>query len=146
MIWNLVIYDIILNIFESLLLLLLLLLFNTSNDADAFIYLLHTKFMVLFIFLHFTSCLYNFILLSDLSFATGETIPAGAALVVPVQLVQTDDSSWGSDASDFNPYRFLSNGGKGCDEVLAASKKGSIPSLYVILRAFVFPPFVSILK
>ncbi|MED6159707.1 hypothetical protein PIB30_044711 [Stylosanthes scabra] len=40
----------------------------------------------------------------DLSLSTGVTIPAGAVLVVPIQLVQTDDTSWGSDASDFNPY------------------------------------------
>ncbi|KAK7334576.1 hypothetical protein VNO80_26336 [Phaseolus coccineus] len=44
----------------------------------------------------------------DLTFATGVTIPAGAVLVVPVELVQKDDFSWGSDASHFNPYRFLS--------------------------------------
>jgi len=43
-----------------------------------------------------------------LSFATGVTIPAGAVLVVPVELVQKDKFSWGSDASHFNPYRFLS--------------------------------------
>ncbi|RDX61281.1 11-oxo-beta-amyrin 30-oxidase, partial [Mucuna pruriens] len=49
----------------------------------------------------------------DLSFATGVTIPAGAVLVVPIELVQTDDSSWGTDASGFNPYRFLSTGTKG---------------------------------
>nr|KYP56658.1 Cytochrome P450 71A20 [Cajanus cajan] len=49
----------------------------------------------------------------DLSFATGVTIPAGAVLVAPVELIQKDDSSWGSDASDFNPYRFLSTGTKG---------------------------------
>ncbi|XP_057451331.1 geranylhydroquinone 3''-hydroxylase CYP76B74-like isoform X2 [Lotus japonicus] len=49
----------------------------------------------------------------DLSFASGVTIPAGAMLVVPVQLVQKDDSSWGSDACDFNPHRFLSNDTKG---------------------------------
>ncbi|KAK7401399.1 hypothetical protein VNO78_12838 [Psophocarpus tetragonolobus] len=49
----------------------------------------------------------------DLCLATGVTIPAGAVLVVPVELVQKDDSSWGSDASDFNPYRFLSNDTKG---------------------------------
>ncbi|KAK7322559.1 hypothetical protein VNO77_25945 [Canavalia gladiata] len=49
----------------------------------------------------------------DLSFATGVTIPAGATLVVPVELVQKDDSSWGRDASDFNPHRFLSTGTKG---------------------------------
>ncbi|KAK7259632.1 hypothetical protein RIF29_25244 [Crotalaria pallida] len=50
---------------------------------------------------------------NDLSLTTGETIPAGAILVVPVQLVHKDDSNWGSDASDFNPYRFLSNSTKG---------------------------------
>ncbi|KAG5033420.1 hypothetical protein JHK85_017402 [Glycine max] len=49
----------------------------------------------------------------DLCFATGLTIPAGAVLVVPVELVHKDDSSWGSDASDFNPYHFLSTGTKG---------------------------------
>lgn len=47
-------------------------------------------------------------LLQDLSFENGLTIPAGAVLVVPVQLVQVDNSKWGSDASKFNPYRFLS--------------------------------------
>ncbi|XP_058722138.1 cytochrome P450 81F1-like [Vicia villosa] len=45
----------------------------------------------------------------DLKFGTGVTVPAGAVLVVPVQLVQKDDFNWGKDASDFNPYRFLSN-------------------------------------
>ncbi|KAL2337276.1 hypothetical protein Fmac_011722 [Flemingia macrophylla] len=49
----------------------------------------------------------------DLNLATGVTIPAGAVLVVPVELVQKDGFSWGSDASDFNPYRFLSTGTKG---------------------------------
>ncbi|XP_027930920.1 cytochrome P450 714C3-like isoform X1 [Vigna unguiculata] len=44
----------------------------------------------------------------DLSFASGVTIPAGAVLVVPVELVQKDEFNWGSDASHFNPYRFLS--------------------------------------
>ncbi|XAR63566.1 11-oxo-beta-amyrin 30-oxidase [Bertholletia excelsa] len=44
----------------------------------------------------------------DVNLKTGLTIPAGAILVVPVRLVQMDDSSWGSDASQFNPYRFLS--------------------------------------
>lgn len=46
--------------------------------------------------------------ISDLSFASGVTIPAGAVLVVPVELVQKDELNWGSDASHFNPYRFLS--------------------------------------
>lgn len=44
----------------------------------------------------------------DLRLKSGVVIPAGAILVVPVQLVQMDDSSWGNDASKFNPYRFLS--------------------------------------
>lgn len=54
-----------------------------------------------------------FILVSDLRFATGVTVPAGAVLVVPVQLVQKDAFNWGKDASAFNPYRFLSNITKG---------------------------------
>uniref|UniRef100_A0A5B6YNY4 Putative 11-oxo-beta-amyrin 30-oxidase isoform X1 n=1 Tax=Davidia involucrata TaxID=16924 RepID=A0A5B6YNY4_DAVIN len=44
----------------------------------------------------------------DLKLKTGVVIPAGAIFVVPLQLVQMDDSNWGSDASQFNPYRFLS--------------------------------------
>ncbi|XWS65437.1 hypothetical protein CRYUN_Cryun05aG0112700 [Craigia yunnanensis] len=44
----------------------------------------------------------------DLRLKSGVIIPAGAILVVPVQLVQMDDSSWGDDADKFNPYRFLS--------------------------------------
>ncbi|KAI9115215.1 hypothetical protein K1719_013534 [Acacia pycnantha] len=61
----------------------------------------------------------------DLSFATGVTIPAGAVLVVPIQLVQMDDSNWGGNASDFNPYRFLSNARKGSKVVLDATNTGS---------------------
>ncbi|XP_038691264.1 cytokinin hydroxylase-like isoform X1 [Tripterygium wilfordii] len=53
----------------------------------------------------------------DLSLKNGVTIPAGAVLVAPVQLMQTDDSSWGTDASEFNPYRFLSKTGKFSDSV-----------------------------
>ncbi|WJX36598.1 hypothetical protein P8452_24457 [Trifolium repens] len=49
----------------------------------------------------------------DVRFATGVTIPAGAVMVVPLQLVQKDGFNWGKDASDFNPYRFLSNITKG---------------------------------
>ncbi|CAJ2638724.1 unnamed protein product [Trifolium pratense] len=49
----------------------------------------------------------------DVRFSTGVTIPAGAVMVVPVQLVQKDGFNWGKDASDFNPYRFLSNITKG---------------------------------
>ncbi|XWS74597.1 hypothetical protein CRYUN_Cryun01aG0012200 [Craigia yunnanensis] len=44
----------------------------------------------------------------DLRLKSGVLIPTGAILVVPVQLVQMDDSSWGNDAGKFNPYRFLS--------------------------------------
>lgn len=50
-----------------------------------------------------------FVPVLDLRFANGVTVPAGAVLVVPVQLVQKDDFNWGKDASDFNPYRFLSD-------------------------------------
>ncbi|CAL5330542.1 unnamed protein product [Camellia sinensis] len=51
-------------------------------------------------------------LLQRCSLKHGVMIPAGAILVVPVQLVQMDDSSWGSDANQFNPYRFLSKAEK----------------------------------
>ncbi|XP_077241605.1 cytochrome P450 734A1-like [Tasmannia lanceolata] len=44
----------------------------------------------------------------DLNLKTGVTVPAGTILVVPVQQVQMDSSIWGSDAKQFNPYRFLS--------------------------------------
>lgn len=38
---------------------------------------------------------------------SGITVPAGAVLVVPLHLVQMDNSRWGSDAGQFNPQRFL---------------------------------------
>lgn len=44
----------------------------------------------------------------DLNLKSGVSVPAGAILVVPLQLVQMDGSTWGSDASQFNPYRFMS--------------------------------------
>ncbi|KAI3949124.1 hypothetical protein MKW98_026504 [Papaver atlanticum] len=44
----------------------------------------------------------------DLDLKAGVTVPAGSILVVPIQLVQMDGSSWGKDASEFNPHRFLS--------------------------------------
>ncbi|CAN6483055.1 unnamed protein product [Victoria cruziana] len=44
----------------------------------------------------------------DLKLRRNITLPAGAILAVPVQLVQMDNSSWGSDAHKFNPDRFLS--------------------------------------
>ncbi|KAI4332914.1 hypothetical protein L6164_017784 [Bauhinia variegata] len=59
----------------------------------------------------------------DLSFENGVTIPAGAVLAVPVHLVQMDDSSWGRNASDFNPYRFLSDVQKESDVVIDVSFK-----------------------
>ncbi|KAL5799507.1 hypothetical protein ACOSQ4_032391 [Xanthoceras sorbifolium] len=52
----------------------------------------------------------------DFTLKTGVTIPAGAVLVVPVQLVQMDNCSWGSDANQFNPYRFLSETGRQSDQ------------------------------
>ncbi|ERM99078.1 hypothetical protein AMTRI_Chr01g103380 [Amborella trichopoda] len=44
----------------------------------------------------------------DLNLCANIIIPAGAILAVPTLLVQTDGSSWGIDASQFNPTRFLS--------------------------------------
>ncbi|KAK3125865.1 hypothetical protein QOZ80_7BG0610690 [Eleusine coracana subsp. coracana] len=43
----------------------------------------------------------------DLTLESGITVPAGAVLVVPLHLVQMDNSMWGSDAGQFNPQRFL---------------------------------------
>ncbi|GKV39672.1 hypothetical protein SLEP1_g47410 [Rubroshorea leprosula] len=48
----------------------------------------------------------------DLRLKSGVIIPAGTVLVVPVQLVHRDNSSWGNEAGKFNPYRFLSKAGK----------------------------------
>ncbi|XP_059460977.1 cytokinin hydroxylase-like [Corylus avellana] len=61
----------------------------------------------------------------DFTLETGVTIPAGAVLVVPVQLVHMDDASWGQDANEFNPYRFLSKTGNGSDLVLNGSSTGN---------------------
>ncbi|XP_010557898.1 PREDICTED: cytochrome P450 4A25-like [Tarenaya hassleriana] len=58
----------------------------------------------------------------DLCLKNGTTIPAGAIVVVPVQLVQTDPSIWGCDATKFNPYRFLS---QASDTVHDSSLTGS---------------------
>ncbi|KAM1607568.1 hypothetical protein ACFX1Z_028134 [Malus domestica] len=57
----------------------------------------------------------------DLNLKGGATIPAGAGVVVPVQLVQMDDYNWGSDAGDFNPYRFLVKSREGSDILLNTS-------------------------
>lgn len=46
-------------------------------------------------------------LTQDLELKNGLSIPAGAMLVAPIQVVQMDESNWGSDAGQFNPYRFL---------------------------------------
>lgn len=54
----------------------------------------------------------------------GATIPAGAGVVVPVQLVQMDDYNWGSDAGEFNPYRFLAKSREGSDILLNKSFSG----------------------
>ncbi|KAF8009975.1 hypothetical protein BT93_J0834 [Corymbia citriodora subsp. variegata] len=50
---------------------------------------------------------------ADLHLKSGTTIPAGAVLVVPVQLVEMEGLSWKNDSSEFNPYRFLSRAEKG---------------------------------
>lgn len=65
-----------------------------------------------------------FFLLEDLNLKAGVTIPAGAILVVPLQLVQMDESRWGSDASQFNPCRLLSNPEKKSDSVHLTSFAG----------------------
>lgn len=64
---------------------------------------------------------------SDLHLKSGAKIPAGAVLVVPVQLVQTDASSWGKDATEFNPYRFLSKAQMESDSVDLAGIASTIP-------------------
>ncbi|KAL7083781.1 hypothetical protein ACP275_14G183400 [Erythranthe tilingii] len=43
----------------------------------------------------------------DLNLKNGTVIPAGAIIVVPVQLVQSNTETWGKDADKFNPYRFV---------------------------------------
>ncbi|KAL6124841.1 hypothetical protein ACLB2K_077350 [Fragaria x ananassa] len=53
--------------------------------------------------------------LKDFTLKNGETIPTGAGLVVPVELVMMDESTLGGAASEFNPYRFLSKAGNGSD-------------------------------
>lgn len=63
-------------------------------------------------------------LLEDLNLKTGVTLPAGAILVVPLQLVQMDESTWGSDAGQFNPHRLLSNAEKKSDSVHLTSFAG----------------------
>ncbi|XP_042489039.1 cytochrome P450 72A397-like isoform X2 [Macadamia integrifolia] len=60
----------------------------------------------------------------DLNLQEGITVPAGAIMVVPVQLVQMDRSSWGSDADQFNPYRFLSKAEQGSDSVPLSPSAG----------------------
>lgn len=65
----------------------------------------------------------------DLNLKNGLTIPAGAILVVPVQLVQMDDSCWGNDARQFNPYRFLSKAVKGPELAHISSLAGTVEDL-----------------
>uniref|UniRef100_A0A0D6R0P3 Uncharacterized protein n=1 Tax=Araucaria cunninghamii TaxID=56994 RepID=A0A0D6R0P3_ARACU len=43
----------------------------------------------------------------DMHLKKGITVPAGAILAVPIQLVQMDACKWGEDADIFNPERFL---------------------------------------
>ncbi|THU47479.1 hypothetical protein C4D60_Mb09t15960 [Musa balbisiana] len=44
----------------------------------------------------------------DIYLCSGVNVPAGAIMVVPLQLVQMDSYIWGKDAGRFNPLRFLS--------------------------------------
>lgn len=72
------------------------------------------------------SHLFLFLLHPDLVLKTGITIPAGTLVVVPVKLVQMDNSSWGSDANEFNPYRFLSMACNGTDTTQRTSLAGMV--------------------
>ncbi|XP_042452974.1 probable cytochrome P450 313a5 isoform X1 [Zingiber officinale] len=68
----------------------------------------------------------------DICLSSGVTVPVGAILVVPLQLVQTDNSIWGKDASQFNPYRFLSEGKECigiCNEHEGPEKNSSLSEL-----------------
>lgn len=71
--------------------------------------------------------------LEDLNLKTGVTIPAGAILVVPLQLVQMDESTWGSDAGQFNPRRLLSNAEKKSDSVHLTSFAGFSSALIFVI-------------
>lgn len=61
---------------------------------------------------------------NEVNLKAGLTLPAGAILVVPLQLVQKDEFNWGGDATQFNPDRFLSVAEKGSDLVQMTSFKG----------------------
>lgn len=67
-----------------------------------------------------------FLLHPDLVLKTGITIPAGTLVVVPIKLIQMDSSSWGSDANEFNPYRFLSMTCNGTDTRQQTSVAGML--------------------
>uniref|UniRef100_A0A0E0LP14 Cytochrome P450 n=1 Tax=Oryza punctata TaxID=4537 RepID=A0A0E0LP14_ORYPU len=60
----------------------------------------------------------------DVSLNSSITIPAGAILVIPLHLVQMDASTWGNDACQFNPNRFLKKD-INFEDILAAVHKGS---------------------
>ncbi|XP_072975398.1 cytochrome P450 71A16-like [Typha angustifolia] len=77
----------------------------------------------------------------DLSLKSSVTIPSGAVIVVPLQLVQLDNSIWGEDACEFNPHRFLSNSTKGTSEVYNDSSGG--PFIIQPNKTATFLPFGS---
>lgn len=66
-------------------------------------------------------------LVPDLDLENGLHIPAGALLVAPIQLVQMDEFNWGSDAAQFNPYRFLSKSEKRSELSRSSEATGSTP-------------------
>lgn len=68
----------------------------------------------------------------------GVIIPAGAVLVVPVHLLQTDDASWGSDASKFNPYRFLLKVGNSDPEQDKSFSGSTLACLHYFFSEFTF--------
>lgn len=81
----------------------------------------------------FTSILY-FFSFADLSLKSSITLPAGAILVVPLQLVQMDYSIWGNDACEFNPCRFLSKA-TGLKDGNSGMKLGHSPSPFFCLAS-----------
>lgn len=82
--------------------------------------------MIIFFFL---------VLVEDLKLKNGMVIPAGAIIVVPVQLVQMDSSNWGTDALKFNPYRFLSRTDDRCISGQKESLTGNVFVLHLFLSA-----------
>lgn len=108
--------------------------YSRLGRIEHFAYLNSIRFFEIYLqmsshwlFLFFFPCL-----LQDLTLKKGVTVPAGTMLVVPVQLVQMDHFSWGTDASQFNPYRFLSKKGKPSDQSGSVLSRGFILAFFLL--------------